>query len=257
MGAELFRAECAVDPHAHQIGVGDALPAGFDRLRGERSAPLKHRERGHHRNPHSLLAKHLINRKQAGLEHQRVKRRFRQQEIDAPFEQRHHLLLVVFHHLIVGDIAVARIGDIAGDRELLVGGADRAGDKPGTIGGFGGGGISRLAGELGGGEIQLAHPISQAKVGQGQMRGAKRIGFHDVGARLEVGGVDPPDRVPLREHQNIDAVFQVARMIAKHLAAEALLVEREGMHHRAHGAIEHQDALGEEVAKELLSGFSG
>ena len=119
------------------------------------------------------------------------------------------LLAVGGHHLVERDGAVAGIVDVAGDRELLVGRADRAGHEAGPVGIPGLGRIGRLAGEPGRGEVHLPRVLLEAEVGHRHAGGPEGVGLDDVAAGLEIGRVDVPDRIGLGEHQDVDAVLQV------------------------------------------------
>ena len=199
VGPELLGAEGAVDAHAQEVEVLEAGPAGLDRLGGEGAAPLEDRERGHHGDPHARVGKHLLDRVEAALEHERVEGRLGEEHVHAPLDERLDLLPIGGHHLVEGHVAVAGVGHVAGDRELLVGGADRAGHEPGPGRILGFRGRGGLAGQLGGGQVQLPRVFLEAEVGERHARGAEGAGLDDVAAGGEVGGVDPADRVGLGE----------------------------------------------------------
>ena len=74
----------------------------------------------------------------------------------------------------------------------------------------------------------------------------ERVGLDDVGAGLEVLLVDAPHERGLRQRQQVVVAFQVARPVAETLATELRFVQALTLDHGAHGAVEHQDALGEE-----------
>ena len=63
--------------------------------------------------------------------------------------------------------------------------------------------------------------------------------------------MDAPNRVPLGEHQHVDAVLQVLGMIAEGDAAEPLLVEPQGVHHGAHRPVEDGNAVGQQGVKRI------
>ncbi len=60
--------------------------------------------------------------------------------------------------------------------------------------------------------------------------------------------MDVADRVRLRQDQQIVVAAHLAVPGVEARAAIALLVELQLLDHRAHGAVEHQDALGRELA---------
>ena len=64
--------------------------------------------------------------------------------------------------------------------------------------------------------------------------------------------MDFPDRVRLGEDQQIVVAAHLAVPGVEARAAIAALVEPELLDHGAHGAVEHQDALGGELAEQSL-----
>ena len=55
--------------------------------------------------------------------------------------------------------------------------------------------------------------------------------------------MDAPDEVGLRQRQQVVVASQVARPVAKALAAELRLVQALALDHGAHGAVEDEDPL--------------
>jgi hypothetical protein len=95
--------------------------------------------------------------------------------------------------------------------------------------------------------------LLEAEVGQGNAGGPEGAGLDDVAAGGEVGGVDTTNGIRLRERQDVDAVLEIAVVVGKPLAAEAPLVERQGVHHRAHRPIEHEDPPVKERAQQVVT----
>ena len=234
--------------------MAEARPAGLHRLRGEGAASLEDGERGHHRQPDARVAEDLLNGIKTAFQHECVEGGLCQEQINASLDQCLDLLAVGGHHLIERDVSMAGISDVAGDRELLVGGPDRAGHEPRPVGCFGRGGVGRLAGEAGCGEVHFAGAVGQTEVGEGEARGAEGVGLDDVGARLEIGRVDASDRVSLREHEHVDAVLQILGVITERGPAKPLLVEPQGVHHGAHRSVEDGDAAGEQGMEGIDAG---
>ena len=223
------------------------VPAGFDRLGRKGPSALEDRERGHHRQPHAGPFEVVVDGEQAGLQHQRVEGRFAQQNVDAPLDQRVDLLAVGGHHLVEGGAAVARVVHVAGDRELLVRRPDRAGDEAGL---FRRAQVHRVDGPPGqrhGGQVQLADPVREAEIGHADARGPEGVRLDDVGARFQVLAVDVFDGRRLRDRENIDEILQIVRVIGEGLAAVVSVGELQRMDHRAHGPVEDQDALSEQL----------
>ena len=251
---QLFRAQRAVDAHGQEVDMAQARPAGLDRLRGEGAATLEHGERGHHRQPDARVAEYLLDGIETAFQHERVEGGFCQEQINASLDQCLDLLAVGGHHLVERDIPVAGIGDVAGDRELLVGGPDRAGHEPRPIWCLRRCGVGRFPGEAGRSEVHLAGAVGQTEVGQGEARGPEGVGLDDVSARLEVGRMDAPNRVSLREHEHVDAVLQILGVIAERRPSKPLLVKLQGMHHGAHRPVENGDAVGQESVERIDTG---
>ena len=107
-----------------------------------------------------------------GLEE--VEDRLDDDQVDAALDQGVGLLLVGVAEVGVGDLA---------ERGELGARADAAGHPPGPV--RGGEVVGRLAGEGGGGQVQLAHPVGQAVLGQHRGEGPEGVGLDDVAADLE------------------------------------------------------------------------
>ena len=104
------RPQRAVDSHAEEVGMGDRDPERLERLARQRAAaPVGDRDRSHHRQPLAVILKALLDGEQAGLEVERVEGRLRQEEVDAPFHQRGHLLGVGVDQIVERDRPVAGI----------------------------------------------------------------------------------------------------------------------------------------------------
>ena len=149
--------------------------------------PSKDGERGHHRQPHVVICEVLVDGEQAGLEHQRVERGLRQQDVDARLDQRRHLLVVRLDHLrrtsrrdardrrrcrpstaacLVGPIEPATNRGRSGVRRFISSTARRAsGDRR---------------------QVHFADMVRQREVGHRDRVGIERVGLDDVGAGLEV-----------------------------------------------------------------------
>src|SRR5437764_14496929 len=76
---------------------------------------------------------------------------------------------------------------------------------------------------------------------------AERVGFNDVGAGVEIIAVDLFDDFRPRQEKNFQATFKVfAVPIFESLAAILSLSELALLDHRAHGAVQDDDALAHE-----------
>src|SRR5258706_144592 len=80
------------------------------------------------------------------------------------------------------------------------------------------------------------------------------FGLRDVGARLEVLRVDLADHLRARDGEEVVVAAQVLAEILEALAAELRFREVVALDHRAHGAVEHEDALLEGILERGKSG---
>ena len=193
----------------------------------------------------------LIDGEQAGLHHQRVERRLAQQQVDAPLDQRVDLFVVGGHHLVERGAAVAGIIHIAGDRELLVGRANRAGHEPQLLGRPQVHFIDRPAGERHRGQVQLPHAVLQMKIGHGHARGPEGVGLDDIGAGFQILPVNLLDGSRLSDRQDVDEVLEIVRMIGELTAAKIGLAEHQRVHHGSHGAVQNQNPLAQKLFEGL------
>ena len=107
-------------------------------------------------------------------------------------------------------------------------------------------GACRFDGEPRRGEVELRDQALHAVIRHRDGGGIEGVGLDDVRARFEILAVDAADQLGLRQHEQVIVAAQVARPVAKALAPELRLVQVLALDHGAHGAVEHQDALGEE-----------
>ena len=112
-----------------------------------------------------------------------------------------------------------------------------------------------LAREPGAFEVQLVGDLGHAVVGLRDAGRGERVGRDDVGAGAEIGEVDGAHRVRPRQIEQIVVAAHLAVPGVEARAAKAFLVEPERLDHRAHGAVEHQNALGGEPAQRRFGGF--
>ena len=257
VGAHLLGPERAIQSDRQRRGMTHRVPERGRGLAGQETArKIRDGAGDHQRNAHAARLRHLGDGADGGLGIKRVEDRLDQEKIGAAFDQAVDLLRIGDAQLIEGDGAEARIGDVGRDRGGAVGGADGAGHETRTavlgLRDRGGG-----AGELGAFAIQFVRELGQAIIGLRDRGRGERVGRDDVGAGAIIGEMDVAHRRRLRQNQKI--------VIAAHLAVPgieagapiALLVELELLDHGAHGAVEHQDALGRERAQPLLGGGHG
>ena len=80
----------------------------------------------------------------------------------------------------------------------------------------------------------------------------KSVRLDDVGAGLEILGVDLLDQLRLGELEELEIALEVLRRVTREtLTAELLLGQLVALHHRAHGAVENDDALAQELLERM------
>ncbi len=252
-GRSIVGPERAVHADAQQVGMRDRVPERLDRLRRERAAAVEDGARGHHR--------HAVRRCRSKYCSMANRHAFRfsvskavsgKQQVDAAFDQRRDLLVVGGDHLVERRAAVAGVVDVAGDRELLVGRADRAGDEPRLVGRPLVHLVDGAPGQRHGGQVQLADVVRQAELGHGDAGRAERVGLDDVGAGFQILAVDLLDRLGLGQRQDVDEVLEILGVAGEQLPAEVRFRQLERMDHRAHGAVEHQNPLGQQLGYQFF-----
>ena len=101
-------------------------------------------------------------------------------------------------------------------------------------------------------DVELVRDVLHAVVGLRDRGRGERVGRDDVGAGAEIFEMDFADRVRLREDEQVVVAADLAVPGVEARAAIAALVELELLDHGAHGAVEHQDALGRDAAEFLF-----
>ena len=98
---------------------------------------------------------------------------------------------------------------------------------------------------FGGGEVQLVGAVFQLVLGQDDPGAAEGVGLDDVGAGFEVLAVDVLDDVGPRDVEDFGTV----------LAPQVVGLDGEGrrVDHGAHGAVEDEDTLFQDVLERLLT----
>ncbi len=252
MGAHLARAERAIKPDRERLRVRDRGPERFRRLPRERAArPVRDGAGDHHRQADRPLRKQRLEREDRSLRIQGVEDRLDQQDIDPAVHQPARLLAVGRDQIVEGGGAEARIRNIGRDRGGAVGRPDGAGDEA-PLSVFLLGDASRLARELGAGEIQLIGDRLHAVVGLRDARRGEGVGGDDVGAGAEIGQMNIADRIGPRQVEEIVVPPHLPVPGVEARAAKRGLVQPERLDHGAHGAVEHEDALGRERAQLAL-----
>jgi hypothetical protein len=98
-------------------------------------------------------------------------------------------------------------------------------------------------------QIDLVGDLAELVVLLRHAGGAEGIGLDQVGARRQVLLVNRADDIRLREHQQFVVSLHVDRVVGEARAAEVRFLQLVALDHRAHRAVEDQDAATEQVAQ--------
>jgi hypothetical protein len=252
MGAHFLGAERTIEPDRERRGMVHRVPERRRSLARQKTSRAVGDGAGdHHRDTHATRIGYVGNGRDRRLGVERVEDGFDQQQVGAALDQSFGLLGIGAAQFVEGDGAEAGIGDVGRDRSGAIGRPERAGDETRAavlalreIGG--------RAGEPCALDIELASNALHAVIGLGNARRGEGVGRDDVGAGAEIREMDVADRVGLAKDEQIIVAADFAVPGVETGAAIALLVELEPLDHGAHGAVEHEDALGGEAAQRLL-----
>ena len=140
--------------------------------------------------------------------------------------------------------AGGRIADVGAHRGGAVRRAERAGDETRPVGLRQLGRVGGIARKPGGRHVQLADDRRvEAIVGLGDPRRGEGVRRHDIGAGVQVPGVDRGDGRRLGQAEQVAVAAEVARVVGEPVTAEVGLGELEGLEHRAHRTVEDEDPL--------------
>ena len=216
-GRIMLDADGAVEPDAQGVEVRDRVVERLDRLGRER------RGRCRRSSPRSSPAADVpVSSKYLSMANRHafmtsVSNDVSGSRMSTPaVDQGADLLRVVGDHLVEGHVAAAGVLDVDAHRELLLGRPDAAGDEPGLVGV-----LARCTRRRPGGRARRpscsarrrapARPNSSSESGVA----VEGVGLDDVGAGLEVGAVDVLDHLRLGEDQDLGAVLEVGRVVAR------------------------------------------
>ena len=249
MRAHLSGAERTIEAHRQRRRMRDRIPECFRRLAGQQAAGAVGDGAGdHHRQIDAAGVELFGDGEDGGLGVERVEDGLDQQRIDAAVNEAAHLLGISDAQLIERDRAEARIQNIRRDRGGAVGRADGAGDEA-LLAIFVVGDARGVAGEAGAFQVQFVGDLRHGVIGLRDARRGEGVGRDDVGAGAEIGEVDGAHRVRPAEIEQVVVAAHLAVPGIEARAAKAFLVEAERLDHGAHGAVEHQNALGGEPAQ--------
>ena len=215
----------AVEPDPQQVAVSQGGIEGLGILaRQQGSHGLDGALHGY-RHGALQLGEGPVDALQPGLDVHGILARLQQKDIGAPFHQARRLLMIRCGKLVESDSA--------GDGDGLGGGAHGARHEPRLVGSAGG--FGHLPGEPGRLPVDPAGFVGEVIFCQDYSRGPKGVGFHDVGAGLQIAPVYLGDDVGPCQ----DQVFVTTLVLrsAEVLWSQALFLDR-----GAHCPVHNQDA---------------
>ena len=118
--------------------------------------------------------------------------------------------------------------------------------RRGLLGRLRGDRVGRSAGQAGTLQVQPVGEVLEPVLGLRDGGRIEGVGLDDVGAGLQVRGVDVADDLGLGQRQDVHVALEVRGPVGETLAPVGRLVESVGLDHGAHGAVEQQDTLGEQ-----------
>ncbi len=233
----------AIKSDGERCGMAQRVPESCRCLPGQRTAgEIGDRAGDHHRQLAADLLEDIVDAGIGGLGVQRVEDRFDQQNVGASLDQRVRCFGIGSAQFVEGDRTKAGIVHIGRDRSRSIGRPHGARNEAGApifclrlLDGF--------AAQARGLAIEFRHQTFHAVIRLSDPGRRKRVGRDDVGAGLSIGEVDGADCVGLRQHQKVIVAAQVARPVREPFAAKLSLAEFMRLDHRAHGAVEHEDAF--------------
>ena len=257
VGPHLVRAERTVDADGGRLRVPHRDPERLDRLAGERSAARVRDGHGdQHRDADAARFEDVLDRHQRGLRVQRVEDRLHEQRVDLAVEQSFDLLRVGCVEIVPVQGAEGRVVDVRRDGERLRGRPDRAEHEARLVRGLLAERARGLDGDARRLGVHLAAVRLEPVVGLGDRVRAERIRLDQVRAGFEVGLVDLADHVRAGEHEQLVVALHVLAVAGEALAAEVRLFEALLLDEAPHGAVEHEDALTQELLERRGRGLT-
>ncbi len=245
--AHLFCAQSAVHPHAEERHVRDGNPEGLDRLPRKRSAAaIDDRHRHNHRNAQPRAVEIFLDSKKRRFGVERIENRLHEQKVNAALDQSFGLSSVSLAQLIKSDGPRRGIRDVVRDRGRFRGRSHGAGHEASALRMRGHVALHGLPRDLCSGKIHIGDASFERIFRHGHRVGVERIRFDDVGARFQILLMDLPDDLRLGQIQGVIIQAQILAMPREFLTAIARLIQFARLDHRAHGAIEQQDAFAQE-----------
>ena len=246
--AQQVRPQSAVEADGERLGVAQAVVEGFGHLARE-SAPrlVGDGARDHDGQAPAQLGEDILHRKDGRLGVEGVEDGLDEDDVSAALDETAGRLAVVFRQFVEGDGAKAGIVDVRGDGEGLAGGAQHPRHEAWLLGRAEL--VRRLPRQSRRRHVDLIHQVFHAIVGHGDAGGVEAVGLQDVGARFQVLLMDAADDLGPGEAEQVVGPFEIGGPVGEALAAVVGLGQLMALDHGAHGAVQQQDAPGQQLAQ--------
>ncbi len=232
--------------------MGEGVEERLDGLAGEgAAAQVGDRARDHDGQVFSGPFEKAADGEERGLGVEGIEDGFDEEDVHSPLDEIFDLFGVGGGDLLEGDLALAGVVHIPRDRKRAVEGADGSGDENTPVGA----GISGLAGQAGGGEVEFGDDFGEAVVLLRDGRGVEGVRLDDVRAGGDILRVNLANDLRLGKHEQIIVSLEIlAGPIREAVAPVVGLLQFVLLDHRAHRSVQNDDALGQEVAKGFFGG---
>ena len=193
-----------------------------------------------------------VDAEKARFKVERIDCGFRQQQVDTALNQCLGLFVIGIGQLIESNAAIGRVVDLRGDGRLFGGWANRTCHKsgPGRISFriF----VGRSAGTLCCGVIDFSHQLGrQVEFLHAHQACTKRVGFDDVGPRVQIMPVNVGHFVRMGQTENVDEVSKIFVVFGEPLTSYGGLIKLQCLNHRPHRAVQNENTARQDVFKHL------
>ena len=208
MRQHILSAERAVEADAEQRRMGDRDEECFERLSAEQASRTVADGGAEHQGNAAPCSIHgAVGGIEGSLRVERVEDRLDEQGVHATLDEGCHLLRVGTDEFVEGEGAQGGVADVGAYRQRFVcrtyGTHDERPCPRCAPVGVGNCLCTAFAGDAHGGEIDVAHEVFAAVVGERDALGVEGVGGDDVGTRLQVAPMDVGDDVGAGEAQQI------------------------------------------------------
>ena len=212
---------------------------------------------GHHdRNALPGGFKIFVDGEKRRLRVQRVENRFDQQDINAAFHQAARLFVVNLAQFVEGDAARGGAIHILRHRGRAIGRPHRSSHQKMPAGMRRFKFVGDLARDFRARDIEFMNVMFEAVIERGNRVRVECVGLDDVGAGFEILALNRLHDLRLRDIQHVVILPQVPRVLQELGAAKRRFVKLLRLDHRAHGAIQNDDPLLQEILQRRNSCFS-